>query len=91
MLEVKPEDLSPEEQKALDVVLDKVVSVVVFHKRTLEMAGQDVRVRDIPSLVRATLDKYKQDHLDRAFDHRDFALIRVDFETKNISLQGLEN
>lgn len=91
MLDVQQGDLTPEQQKVVDAVLDKVVSVVVFHKRTLEMAGKDVRVRDIPALVRATTEKYRENNLDRAFDIKDFALIRVDFETKNITLQGLEN
>lgn len=90
MLEVKEEDLTKEQKEALDLVLDEKLSVVILHKKTNEFAGKDITAREIPALVHATLKSYKESHPDRAHDTTDFVIIRVNFETKNISIQAIE-
>lgn len=89
MQTVDEKDLSPEEKEALDKVLDEVVSVVVFHKATLEFAGKDIKKRHINAYAVAVIDSFKTRHPDRAHSDDDFAIIIVNMETKNIAMQAI--
>lgn len=83
-------DLTVEEQEAVDLYLDEVVSVVVFHKATLAMAGKDVHRRHISSFARQAIESHGKSMPDRAFNDSEYGIFIVNFQTKNISIQAIE-
>ena len=89
MQTVNEGDLTTEQKEAVDQILNEKVSVVILHKETNEFAGKDVTVREIPALVDSTIKSYKESHPHRAHSANDFVIIRVNFETKNISIQAI--
>lgn len=90
MQTVEEKDLSPEEKIALDKVLDEVVSVVVFHKQSLEFAGKDIKRRHISAFAQAVIESFAKRHELRAQSNSDFAIFIVNMETKNIAMQAIE-
>lgn len=89
MQTVDEKDLSPQEREALDKVLDEIVSVVVFHKATLDFAGKDIKRRHINAFATAVIDSFKKRNPDRAHSDTDFAIFIVNMETKNIAMQAI--
>lgn len=83
-------DLTVEEQEAVDKYLDEVVSVVVFHKHTLAMAGKDVHRRHISAFARQAIESHGKSVPDRAYSDSEYAIFIVNFQTKNISIQAIE-
>lgn len=89
MQTVNEEELTVEQKEALDKVLDEVVSVVVFHKATLDFAGKDIKRRYINDFATAVIDSFKGRNPDRAHGDSDFAIFIVNMETKNIAMQAI--
>lgn len=89
MQTVDEKDLSSEEKEALDKVLDEVVSVVVFHKETLNFAGKDIKRRHISAFAEAVIESHKKNNPDRAHSDKDFGIFIVNMDTKNIAVQAI--
>lgn len=89
MQTVNEGDLTTEQKEALDKVLDEIVSVVVFHKATLDFAGKDIMRRHINNFATAVIDSFKGRNPHRAHSDTDFAIFIVNMETKNIAMQAI--
>lgn len=89
MLEVTEENLTPEQKIELDKVLDEVVSIVVVHKPTLENAGKDVMTRHITAFAKAVVQSFKERFPDTVCEESDFAIVKVNFDTRNISILNI--
>ena len=89
MLEVQEQDLTSEQKEALDKTLDEVVSIVVVHKPTLENAGKDVMTRHITAFAKAVVQSFKERFPDTPCEESDFAIVKVNFETRNIAILNI--
>lgn len=86
---ISPDDLSPEQRVAFDKVAEEIVSVVIFHRATLKMVGNDLPVKHIGAFVKACVDRFKSDNPNQTYTYDDFAIVKVNFDTKNIQLQEI--
>lgn len=83
-------DLTVEEKEAVYTYLDEIVSVVVFHKGTLAMAGKDIPRRHISAFAQQAIESHGKSMPDRAFSSYDYGIFIVNFQTKNIAIQAIE-
>lgn len=87
---LKEEDLTPEEAEAFDKVANEEIDVLVVHKPSLEFAGKKIKVKHVPAFAEAVIKLYMDHHPDQLVEtEKDFMIIRVNFETKNISIQAI--
>lgn len=67
--------------------IDSLISAVFFDKKTLEMAGKEIRIRDILPYSEACVESFKKRYPDREIDLNDFAVITIDWSKKNIQIR----
>jgi hypothetical protein len=67
--------------------LDSLISAVFFDKKTLEMAGKEIRIRDILPYSEACVESFKKRFPDREVDLNDFAIVTIDWKKKNIQIR----
>lgn len=87
---LKEEDLNDEEQKAYEKIADEIMDVVIAHKHTLEFAGQKIKVKHVPAFASAVVESFKKKNPDTPVSDRDFIVIKVSFEKKNISIESIK-
>lgn len=67
--------------------MDSLISAVFFDKKTLEMAGKEIRIRDILPYSEACVESFKKRYPDREIDLNDFAVVTIDWSKKNIQIR----
>ena len=88
---VKEEDLTPEEKEAFDKVANEEIDVMVIHKETLDFAGKKIKVKHIPAFAEAVIKSFMDRYPEKVVEtNKDFMVVRVNFETRNISIQAIK-
>lgn len=83
----RPVAVNGEKLDEVSEELDSMISAVFFDKKTLEMAGKEIRIRDILPYSEACIESFKKRYPDRQIDLNDFAVVTIDWEKKNIQIR----
>lgn len=85
---VNGEDLS-KEQELLKEMANEVFTVAVFNRRTLNSVGKEIKRAHIPAFVEAVLESHYKKTGEKG-DPKDFGIVRIDWEKKNLFLESLQ-
>ena len=83
-------ELSVEEKEALDDVLNKIETVSVVHKGSLQSATKDIRVKDIPAYVEAVIKSAKGFLPVGEVKKEDFIIVRTSFPLGTIHFEAVQ-
>lgn len=87
--EINGEKLS-EESKMLDDLAEEVFTVAVFHRRTLNFAGKEIKRAHIPAFVEAVLESHYKKTGEEG-DPKKFGIVRVDWKNKKLFIDSIED
>lgn len=76
----------PEEKELIQEMSDEVFTVAVFHRRTLDFAGKEMKRAHIPAFVEAVFKSHYKRTGERG-DPKNFGVVRIDWENKKVFIE----
>lgn len=84
---VQRSELSKEDDSKLDEMINTKLSVVVFHRGTLEFSAKEVKRQHVRAFANACIEAYTKAHSDAKPE--DFAIIEIVWSDRNVALKSL--
>lgn len=76
-----------DEEKKLEEYVNTSVTVVVFHRKTLDSAGRETKRKHVTAYAEAVLESYRKNKGEAELE--DFAVAEIDWENKHIALKSI--
>lgn len=81
-------EITPEDGARLEEFINTPVTAIIFHRKTLDSAGRDVKRQHVKGFAKAVIESYNKNK-GEAYEE-DFAMIEIDFVNKSVSIKKIE-
>lgn len=78
----------PEEKELLQEMADEVFTIAVFHRRTLNFVGKEIKRAHIPAFVEAVYESHYKRTGEKG-DPKNFGIVRIDWENKKVFIESI--
>lgn len=82
------DEATPEDEAKLEEFINTPITTIVFHRKTLDSAGRDIKRQHVKAFAKAVVESYNKNK-GEAFEE-DFAVIEIDFVNNSVSIKKLE-
>ena len=78
----------PEEKELLQEMAEEVFTIAVFHRRSLNFAGKEIKRAHIPAFVEAVMESHYKRTGEKE-DPKNFGVVRIDWKNKKVFIESI--
>lgn len=84
---VETENNDPEAQAKLEEHINTPITIVVFHRTTLDSAGKEVKRKDVTAFAHAVVENYQKSRGEAKLE--DFAVVEIDWANRHVAMKSI--